>query len=81
MEDKAHLIIAAANIICGEVAWSLLIKTAFGRFNQLVILKEGSGEDFVVINTEQNVDNNQVIIIVMFVTILGMAVTCRNLTM
>ena len=28
----------AANVICGEATWSLLIKTAFGRFNQLVII-------------------------------------------
>ena len=29
-------IIFAANVICGEATWSLLIKTAFGRFNQQI---------------------------------------------
>ena len=40
MEDRfgeAKWIIGAANVICGEATWSLLIKTAFGRFNQLVM--------------------------------------------
>ena len=40
-EDKfgeAKLLIGAANVICGEATWSLLIKTAFGRFNQLVYI-------------------------------------------
>ena len=39
MEDKfgeAKLNIDTANVICGEATWSLLIKMAFGRFNQLV---------------------------------------------
>ena len=38
-EDKfgeAKLIIGAANVICGEATWQLLIKTAFGHFNPLV---------------------------------------------
>ena len=30
------MIIGVANVICGEATWSLLIKTASGRFIQLV---------------------------------------------
>ena len=37
---KPNLIIGAANVICGKATWSLLIKTAFGRFNQLVFITD-----------------------------------------
>ena len=39
LEDKfgeAKLIIGTANVICGEATLSLLIKPAFGHFNQLL---------------------------------------------
>ena len=32
--------IGCANVICGEATWLPLIKTAFGRFNQLVPSKD-----------------------------------------
>ena len=49
MEDKfgeAKLIIGAANVVCDEATLLLLIKTAFGRFNQLVFINHNTKVQF-----------------------------------